>query len=329
MLISYHYFKQPIEPMMSKWFHGEWPEIFADSGAYSAKSQGAEIDLDVYAEWLKANKHLFFVYANLDVIGDGAQAAEATWQNQRQLEDHGLAPLPVFHAGEPFDALDRLLSEGYGYIGLGGLVGRKAKQVMPWLVKCFQMAEGQAVFHGFGLTQWEIIRALPFYSIDSTSWGSSFIYGQLRLFDPTRGSFVRAHISDHGSIYDPEVTRLIRFYGFDPQDFSVKERYSRRLTCQLSARSWVHAERYVRQRHGEIMPPTDRRMPEGPLWDPVETHEGLRWYCANTAHANLRAAAAGLHLYLAENDTTNLTSVALAPDGDHEPLNITSPGRTE
>ena len=111
MLISYHYFKQPIEPMMTKWFPGEWPEIFADSGAYSALSQGVDIDIDVYAEWLKANRHLFFVYANLDVIGDGAIAAEATWANQRILEDHGLAPLPVFHAGEPLDALERLLAE--------------------------------------------------------------------------------------------------------------------------------------------------------------------------------------------------------------------------
>lgn len=312
MLLSYHYFKQPdLRPMMTKWFPGEQPEIFADSGAYSAKSQGAEIDLDVYAGWVKANKDLFSIYANLDVIGDGRAAADATWQNQLMMEDHGLAPLPVFHAGEPFDALDRLLDAGYGYIGLGGLVGRKPKQMMPWLVECFQRAEGRAVFHGFGLTTWEVIRALPFYSIDSTSWASSFIYGQLRLFDPKTGGFRQAHLGEHGSIYDERTCRLIRFYGFDPADFAIKERYSRRLTCQLSARSWVHAEMYVRERHGDVLPPPGRRMPEGGRWEQTETPSGLRC-CANTAQDNLSLAHSGLRLYLADADTTNFESVSIS-----------------
>lgn len=305
-LISYHYFRTyELDEALPRWFPDGVPEIFADSGAYSAMTQGAPIDRAKYGAWLQRYKHHFSVYANLDVIGDGAYAASATAGNQRFLEELGLAPLPVFHAGEPWSALEALLDGGAGYIGLGGLVGRQAKAIMPWLVKCFKLAGDRAVFHGFGLTLWECIAAFPFYSVDSTSWGSSYRYGRLKLFDPRLGRFVEAQMNREA--YGEGAAQLIRSYGFDPADFADKSRYDRARTCWLSARSWEAAERWLRARHGTIHIPTDRDLPEG-----------LRLYCADGSILNLSDGAAGLKLYLADT----------ARSGDLERLG-TLPGTEE
>lgn len=96
ILLSYHYFRTPeLEPELRKHFgDGALPEVFADSGAFSAMTQGAPVDVDEYARWLLRNKYLFRVYSNLDVVGDDDRSAEGTWANQRRLEDeYGLAPL--------------------------------------------------------------------------------------------------------------------------------------------------------------------------------------------------------------------------------------------
>jgi hypothetical protein len=305
ILISYHYFRSTD---LDRLFGEQWgdpkPEVFADSGAFSALTQGADVRVDEYAAWLKRWGHWFTVTANLDVIGDGAAAAEGTARNQAILEDAGLRPLPVFHAGEPWDALDRYLADGYPYIALGGLVGRAVATIMPWLVQCFQRAAGRAVFHGFGLTSWEPLAALPWYSVDSSSWGSSFRYGQLRLFDPRRGRWVVGAIGDRASLFRPPVAALIREHGFDPMTFADREQYTRDAACKLSAVAWWRAEQWLRGRHGPVGIPGG----DGP--------RGLRWYCADGSAdgRNLLDAARGLRMYLADTSTTNLLNT-LHPQG--------------
>lgn len=297
MLISYHYFqRQNIDEMLAKYFPDGDPEVFADSGAFSAKTQGAPVDVHEYAGWLKRFESRFFTYSNLDVIGDGAEAAEGTWVNQRILEDeHGLKPIPVFHAGEPWEALERYLEAGYPYIALGGLVGRPVASIMAWLVRAFRMAEGTAVFHGFGLTSWEPILALPWFSIDSSSWGSGYRFGFLRLFDPGTCREVRVQMFDPKDVY--LKAKLIRRLGGDPACFATRENYDRRHACYVAATSWREAEAFLRRRHGEVS------MPEG-------TAVGLRWYCADSQVQNLSYYDKGLRLYLADTNMRDLAAGA-------------------
>ena len=70
--------------------------LFLDSGAFSAFTQGAEINIVDYIAFIKKNKKYIETYAVLDVIG----SAEKTWENQRIMEKAGLSPLPCFHFGE-------------------------------------------------------------------------------------------------------------------------------------------------------------------------------------------------------------------------------------
>lgn len=299
ILLSYHFYQAfpDMGPLLEKWFP-DGVEVFADSGAYSALTQGSPIDVHSYGKWLVANKEHFCTYANLDEIGDGQASADGTWRNQRLLEDeYGLAPLPVFHTGEPWSALDRYLDSGYTYIALGGLVGKSRSGIMPWLVQCFRMGHGRAVFHGFGLTSIAPLAALPWYSVDSTAWAAGYRFATLPLFNPKTGRLVGVAMNNHAELF--KFGWLIRKYGFDPADFTL-DNYNRGRVCHLVALSWRDLEKYLRLRHGAIHVPGE----EGP--------PGLRAYMAAAWAIDVLSEAsaditAGLRLYLANGNIDDLS----------------------
>lgn len=249
ILLSYHYFKDhDLDTVIPQKFAPPYPQIFADSGAFSAYSQGATIAWRDYAAWLKQYRHWFVTMANLDVIGDPAASA----RNQASLEDAGLPVLPVFHTGEPWSVLEGLLAR-YRYIALGGMVPylREWKtKLMPWLVRCFKLARDRAVFHGFGCTAWEVVKALPWYSVDSSSWGQGFRYGQIPLFDWHRGWFRECQLGDPRSV--GQVAPLIRNLGFDPQDFAVRARNTRAHNCGIAALSYCLAAAWLQKRWASV-----------------------------------------------------------------------------
>lgn len=291
ILLSYHYYKDTdLDALFEKYFTPPYPEVFADSGAFSAASQGVQIDIADYAAWVKRWAHLLTTYANLDVIGD----ADATDRNQKTLEDLGLAPLPVFHTGSDMGHLEKLV-ERYQYIALGGMVPfmRFPKRIMPWLIKCFKLAQGRAVFHGFGATSWTVVKALPWYSVDSSSWGSGFRYGQVPVFDARAGKF---QILNLGNIAAwQKHSRLVETLGFDWRDFADRNRNDRAKICAISALSYMMAEQWLRHRHGEIFIPgrDDQGVP------------GVRAHLADANPARFGEAAQGVDVRLHLADTSN------------------------
>ena len=256
ILLSYHYYKDTdLDQLFEKYFTEPYPDVFADSGAFSAMTQGSYIDIDDYANWLKKYNHLFSTYSNLDVIKD----ADGTWENQVYLEEkHGLSPLPVFHVLESFDWLERYI-EKYQYIALGVAGMQQRGGLMAWLTKCFQMAKGRAVYHGFGLTGWKVMRDFPWYSVDSSSWGQGFRFGQVPVFNTNKGRFEKLKLGDvtswqrHGQLIDS--------MGFNWHDFAYRERNDRAKICAISALSYMMAQKWLRKRHGEIYIPNDNGAP--------------------------------------------------------------------
>ena len=308
ILLSYHYYKDTdLDALFAKYFTAPYPEVFADSGAFSAASQGAHIDIADYAAWVKRWAHLLTVHSNLDVIGDAA----ATDRNQKTLEDMGLDPLPVFHTGSDMAHLDALLDR-YQYIALGGMVPymRFPKRIMPWLIKCFKLAQGRAVFHGFGATSWTVVKSFPWYSVDSSSWGSGFRYGQVPVFNTARGKFETLSL---GNVKEWQGhARLVTQLGFDWRDFADRKRNDRAKICAISALSYMMAEQWLRQRHGEIYIPG--RLPSAPgvrahLADANPTRfgeavqgAGVRLHLADTSNGvNYSDADRGLKLHLADS----------------------------
>lgn len=248
--------------------------LFGDSGAFSAASQGANVSIDDYARWLDMWRDVLTVYSNLDVIGDEA----ATMQNQRQLEQRGHRPLPVFHVGSSWTNLESLCEE-YPYIALGGMVPHRASNLGPWLVRCFRIASKyDAKFHGFGQTRHEYLRNFPWYSIDSSSWGAGFRYGNVDLWDSKRRKFVIVRCRDHESVY--QNAELIREHGGVPEMLADRRHYSRSHTIKIVARAWSRYEEHLRKVHGEI------RLR-------IESAPGPHLYLADT-EATIRVAIEGI-----------------------------------
>jgi hypothetical protein len=257
VLLSYHYFKDR-DVAKNIAGYAEPPEVFADSGAYSARSLGAEVTVDGYAAWLHRWGHLFSAYASLDRIGD----ARASWDNHRALLSLGLSPLPVFHGGEDFAWLARYLDD-HPYIGLGGMV--QQSRTMPWAVKAFRMARSAgAVYHGFGQAKRFMLSELPWRSVDSSNWNIGPRWGMLFLWDDHRGRFVSLHVRDRHEVY--RHAALLRAHGGDPavisrpgfctQSVQTKEAYleDHRTAVVICVRAWLRLEAWLQARHGGDRP---------------------------------------------------------------------------
>lgn len=253
ILLSYHYYKDTdLDALFSKYFTEPYPDVFVDSGGFSAMTQGVTIDIKQYADWVKRYRHLISTYANLDNI----KSADETLSNQKRLEDYGLNPIPVFHTGEDWEVLERYV-EHYPYIALGGMVPymRYTKKIMPFIIKAFKTAGDKSVFHGFGATSWAVIKSLPWYSVDSSSWGAGFRFGRVPLFDASKGRFFTVKLGSR--IECGKFAYLIREAGFDPADFWDRERNDRAKICAISALSYMKAEQWLRKRWGEVHIPNN------------------------------------------------------------------------
>ena len=178
---------------------------FLDSGAYSAWSRGAEIDLDEYIEFIRANIEWIDVYANLDCLagkpgslpspGEREAAAQKGWENFLYMRAAGLDPIPVFHFGEGHEWLEKILDYGSTYIGLGGLVGIPSGLRREWLDGVFDRITDDTGMplvktHGFGMTAVDLIFRYPWYSVDSTTWIKITANGAVYLPAQVDGQFV-------------------------------------------------------------------------------------------------------------------------------------------
>lgn len=179
--------------------------FFLDSGAYSAWTMGAKIDIDEYCAFIKANIETIEVYACLDSIpgkigqiastAERNAAAELTWKNYLYMRGEGLDPLPVYHYGEDQRFLDRMLEYGCEYIGIGGLVGVPSGSRQVWLDRLFSYLTDdfgmpRIKTHGFGMTAVPLIFRYPWYSVDSTSWIQATANGAIYLPAKEQGQFV-------------------------------------------------------------------------------------------------------------------------------------------
>lgn len=236
-LFSFHYTRKtdmdallaPLSPA---------PPLFADSGAYSAHTVGAAITVDEYAQWVRRWAHLFPVYANLDVLDDPKKSAV----NMGRLERKGLAPVPVFHGGEDWRYLEGM-ADRYDYIALGGITRFRDMPVLTgWFDRCFRICEGKAQLHGFGMTRWELVKRFPWRSVDSSSIGSGYRYGSVKVYDGYGRRWTSWRVADrrawgkHGW--------LVREYGMTPQDFEDQDgtrQRSTRALILLATRSMARA----------------------------------------------------------------------------------------
>jgi hypothetical protein len=254
MLMSFYYFNRPdIDEVFAEYFPRPYPEVFADSGAFSAYTKNQTIDVAAYADWLHRYKHLFSAYATLDVIGD----AKASLKNQAYLEKRGLNPLPIFHTGDPWSLFDDFIKD-YPYIGLSGVgdfASAANKKFIALLVRCFERSNGKTVFHGFGHTSWPVLSSFPWYSVDSSSWHSGIRYGRILYFDKLAQKLmaVDAKRSEYVSIVKGLRQHIERAGCSVPALLNNHLPPERNINLgTLGALAYMEAERYLTERWGDF-----------------------------------------------------------------------------
>jgi len=154
-------------------------DLFLDSGAFTAFTQGTEIDVEEYAEFIQRTRDYWTVVSCLDDIGN----AKGSYNNLKALESNGVQPAPVFHCREDVRWLVRYLDEGYDYILLGGMVPESTQYLMRWLDDLWgnyltdDQGRPRVKVHGFGLTAQELMFRYPWHSVDSASWVMTGVFG--------------------------------------------------------------------------------------------------------------------------------------------------------
>jgi hypothetical protein len=156
-----------------------------DSGAYGAWSRGEVIDIDHYIAFIRSNVEFCEHYVNLDVIPgsfghtpDAAEvevSAQKSWDNLLYMEGEGLQPIPVFHMGERFWWLHRIIEHGCPYVGISPANDRSTKDKRVWLDRVFDdITDSGGVpivkTHAFGVTAIDLLIRYPWASADSTTW---------------------------------------------------------------------------------------------------------------------------------------------------------------
>ncbi len=176
--------------------------VIIDSGAFSAWNNGAVISLDEYIQYAhnsislcsENNKKVRIV--NLDVIpgkvGETSalnsflgnkkhlkqnkkiinSAAKQGFSNLKIMKQNGIIPIHVFHQGEDFKWLDKMI-EQTDYIGISPANDMPTYSKKKWMYSVFEYLykhDAKVDTHGFAVMIPELLKQLPWTSCDAISW---------------------------------------------------------------------------------------------------------------------------------------------------------------
>ena len=190
-------------------------EPILDCGAFTAWTQGVEVDIVEYADFCVANMDKFKYFVNLDCIprneglaikGDKSsvklipkeeieRSAQVGWDNMEYMLSRGIPKdrlIHVFHQGEDFSWLERMREFGLSYVGISPQNGLHSAEKKRWMEECMYYATNSAgmplmKWHGFAVTDISLLSSFPFYSGDSISFAQVAGFGYLRVPRLVRG----------------------------------------------------------------------------------------------------------------------------------------------
>jgi hypothetical protein len=274
LLLSFFYYRdEDLTKLLTESF-GDIPiDVFADSGAYSAFTQGKPVVEADYIAWVKKWQHHFTAVAGPDVIGNAQETKMATLRMRQQVT--GIPVLPTFHVGEDWAYLDFWAKEA-DYIAFGGMVPytRRLPLLTAWLDKAFKRTPAGVKVHGFGMTTWPLLLRFPWYSVDSSSWTAGFRYAQLALFDEQRGRFIEIKMNERESLL--KNAKLLERYGIRPTQ-ARSDKYDRDLLVGVAVASWQRAEEWLNKTNLHLC-----TWPHGAGGDTRDIGRGMGLYLGTT-----------------------------------------------
>ncbi len=259
-------------------------EMMLDSGAFSAWTQDVSIDLDAYIAYILENiEHLDYV-VNLDVIPgwpnkrltpeDIKDSATKGWRNYLHMINSGVPEekiIHVFHQGENFVWLKRMLNRGMKYIGLSPANDKTTDQKIAWLDECMDYVtddKGYPIvkFHGFGVTAHRLMFRYPWRSIDSNRWMIESAMGKIFVPVFRRGQydyFKKPHLISISTTSPNTNDKGKHFFTLSERERAVILDY-------------IHSQGFVLGKSRFIKKRFDAKLDEGELWAEKEKSSGMR-----------------------------------------------------
>ena len=225
-------------------------KLFIDSGAYSAYTQGKEIDVDDYIDFINNTGDVVFVYAQVDkipqVIGrepteeEFSAAAQISWNNylymiEKVKPEYRDKIMPVFHFQEDtkwlINMLEYTFEDGHHipYIGLAVSTIDNAEVRFNWLEMCFSIIKKSSnpdvMTHAFGCTALNVLEKVPLTSADSTTWVMTASHGTI-LLDKKPISVSDRTLHNPNNLVNKslalrdEVSEKVKKYGFTLEELS-------------------------------------------------------------------------------------------------------------
>jgi hypothetical protein len=157
-----------------------------------------------YATFVKATQRCWHTVINLDVISPSTDPetldryAGLSAKNLKILRDAGIQAVPVFHQGESYRFLERMLIEGHRLICIAPIkpIDPDGEELNGWLADCFTIAAGVRL-HCLGTMSPQLVRRFPWTSTDATTWFQQPRRGQLWIprYDNERPDFSLPHLN--------------------------------------------------------------------------------------------------------------------------------------
>ncbi len=254
--------------------------IILDSGAYSAWVKGKTIPLDEYITYAKEaeqiakdhNKVLHVV--NVDVIPGAPgksmhlnkmntkanrkkinKAASQGYENLLRMKDAGITPIHVFHQGEDWDWLHKMV-EHTDYIGISPANDMSVPARIEWMRTVFSHMYKHNIdvdTHGFAVLMRPVLRKLPFTSTDAATWRILAAWGNILY--PV-GGFVNPDyskqlmdfcVSDRRSAkglgaLTPMKMQLLEEDGYTHDDLQIFD-----IRCEINIRSLLGLENWMNE----------------------------------------------------------------------------------
>ena len=192
-LMSYHYLQKSKIPMQKR-YGGLGIKFFIDSGAHTYQNDPKyqEVGLDYwedyikrYLSWAERNKEFIFAIANCDFENLVGSEKVKEW-NEKYFEPFmlrtGIPVCFVWHQNST--KTWEQYCQRYPYLGFSSVNTEGEVINLQEYINILKVAEKyNSLIHGFGMTRTSILPQLPFYTVDSTSWKSGFMYGQLAFWN--------------------------------------------------------------------------------------------------------------------------------------------------
>ena len=179
-------------------------KLFVDSGAFSFHTGKAVLDLEEYIEYLNSIDDRIYLCAQVDTIPgqfgkpkskeDYIESADLSWKNYLYMRSKLKSPrklTPVFHCGESFDALKRILDyrdengDPIWWIGLSPANDSGQPIKDRYLKECYDFiarSSNPGVHtHLYGMTSIKGMSKVPCSSADSISHRLIAAYNKIKV----------------------------------------------------------------------------------------------------------------------------------------------------